>query len=177
MPHFTYSAITKGGELQEGTMEAISMQAARDAIREMQLTLEEIHESTAAEQAEFTTSAPPLPAASAAPAESPQGKEPPAKRAYFPLIDTLRLYAGWLLAWYAVVYAFGSYQHLRPLPFQIPYLTGLSLSPLVLQFALGAFLFLLCTGLWKRLGKNLWGGLLLTASGVAGFVLYRMNVL
>ena len=173
MPQFTYSAVTKAGELKEGTMEAISMQAARDALKEMNLTLEEIHESTAAEQVEFTSSTPPvMPLIPAA-----VSTETASKHAYFPLTDTLRLYAGWLLAWYALVYGLGSFQQTRALPFQIPYLSGLFLSPLVLQFTLGAFLFLLCTGLWKSLKKNLWIGLLLIVLGVAGFVLYRMNVL
>lgn len=177
MPQFTYSALTKEGQLKEGTMEAISMQAARDALKEMNLTLEEIHESTAAEQVEFT--APASPVVPFAPASSSASVTPDAAsaHAYFPLIDTLRLYAGWLLVWYALVYALGSFQHLRSLPFAIPYLEGLFLSPLVLQFTLGAFLFLLCTGLWKLLGKNIWSGLLLMMLGVAGFVLYRMNVL
>ncbi len=159
-------------------MEAISMQAARDALKEMNLTLEEIHESTAAEQVEFTAAAPPvMPLVPAASAQAAVSTETVSKHAYFPLIDTLRLYAGWLLAWYALVYGLGSFQQTRALPFQIPYLSGLFLSPLVLQFTLGAFLFLLCTGLWKSLKKNLWIGLLLIVLGVAGFVLYRMNVL
>jgi len=172
MPQFTYSAISKRGELKEGTIEAISLQAARDALKEMQLTPEEIHESTAAEQVEFAPSVPPLPVEFSPPPATASGAAP-VTRTYFPLIDTLRLYAGWLLAWYAI----GNFQNFRSLPFEIPYLEGLFLSPLVLQFTLGAFLFLLCTGLWKLLGKNLWGGLLLTMLGVAGFVLFRMNVL
>ena len=66
---------------------------------------------------------------------------------YFPIIDTLRLYAGWLLAWYAIIYGLGSYQASRTLPFEIPYLMGIYYSPLVLSFTLGAFLFLLFTSL------------------------------
>jgi len=192
MPHFSYSALTSQGELKEGIVDAISLQAARDAIKEMELNLEEIHESTLAEQTEANLPSAPLPTEPAVSEEFPAVPVPPlsdistakneAKQKktsdprYFPLIDTLRLYAGWLLAWYCVVFALGSYQHFRALPFQIPYLEGLFLSPLVLSFTLAAFLFLLVTGFWKLTGKGIILGMFYSIVGVAAFVLYRMNV-
>lgn len=96
---------------------------------------------------------------------------------YFPLIDTLRLYAGWLLAWYCLVYALGNYQYARALPFRIPYVEGLFLSPLVLSFTLAAYLFLLFSSIWKILGKGFVRGGVLAILGIGAFVLYRMNVL
>lgn len=81
------------------------------------------------------------------------------------------------MAWYSLVYALGSYQNTRPLPFRIPYAEGLFLSPLVLSFTLGAYLFLLLTAIWKALGRGIFKGLVLTTAGIAAFVLYRMNVL
>jgi hypothetical protein len=99
-----------------------------------------------------------------------------AEHLYFPLVDTLRLYAGWLLAWYFLVYSIGSYQHFQDLPFEVPYLTGLFLSPLVLSFTLASYLFLLLTGIWIIFGRGVKNGLLLTAIGIVCFLLYRANV-
>jgi hypothetical protein len=53
---------------------------------------------------------------------------------------------------------------------------GLFLSPLVLSFTFAAYLFLLLSGIWKTAGRGILKGLLLTGIGIAGFVLYRMNV-
>lgn len=159
-------------------MEAVSLQAARDALKEMNLSPEEVHESTASEQLEF--SPPPLPDSVSFPAASSKSVSAPKKSsqtAYFPFVDTMRLYAGWLIAWYTLVYAFGSFQHSRSLPYEIPYLEGLFLSPLVLSFTFGAFLFLMATGIWKILGKGWLLGIVLMMLGVAAFVLFRMNVL
>ncbi|MDD5075126.1 MAG: hypothetical protein PHO54_04590 [Candidatus Peribacteraceae bacterium] len=193
MPHFSYSALSPQGELKEGIIDAISLQAARDAIKEMGLNLEEIHESTLTEQTEAglppspppseqiaseepsAVPASPLPNISVAKQEAKQ-KPKDTDKHYFPLIDTLRLYAGWLLAWYCIVFVLGSYQSSRSLPFRIPYLDGLFLSPLVLSFTLAAFLFLLMTGIWKLLGRGWIMGFLVTILGAAAFVLYRMNV-
>lgn len=190
MPQFTYTAIKADGQRVSGSIEAFSLQAANDALKQMHLIPEEIHESTTSEkpltpeQAEKLLSfTPPLPVddESSLPAPfagpEPSTAAPEAERTYFPLLDTLRLYAGWLLAWYCLVYALGHYQHSRPLPFSIPFVEGLFLSPLVLSFTLAAYLFLLLTGLWKATGKGIVKGLIVTGIGVVGFVLYRMNVL
>ncbi|MDO8469219.1 MAG: hypothetical protein Q7S29_05690 [Candidatus Peribacter sp.] len=195
MPQFTYTAIQLDGQRVSGTIESFSLQAAHDALKQMHLVPEEIHESTASEQPltpeqaekllSFTPPAVPdetpeeNPVSSEITTESPEVLSPKSESpsSYFPLLDTLRLYAGWLLAWYALVYALGSYQHSRPLPFRIPFVEGLFLSPLVLSFTLAAYLFLLLSGIWKATGKGIFKGLLATLIGVAGFVLYRMNVL
>lgn len=189
MPQFTYTAIQADGQRVSGTIESFSLQAAHDALKQMHLVPEEIHESTASEQpltpeqAEKLLSFTPVAPVSEDPATPAEHAPQPAPathtedRTYFPLLDTLRLYAGWLLAWYALVYALGSYQHSRPLPFRIPFVEGLFLSPLVLSFTLAAYLFLLLSGIWKATGKGIFKGLLATLIGVAGFVLYRMNVL
>jgi len=190
MPQFTYTAIQADGQRVSGTIESFSLQAAHDALKQMHLIPEEIHESTVSEQpltpeqAEKLLSFAPSVPVSAAPVAPTEGASPmpaPASstedRTYFPLLDTLRLYAGWLLAWYCLVYALGSYQHARPLPFRMPFVEGLFLSPLVLSFTLAAYLFLLLSGIWKTAGKGIFKGLIVTCIGVAGFVLYRMNVL
>ncbi|MDD5103904.1 MAG: hypothetical protein PHX93_05945 [Candidatus Peribacteraceae bacterium] len=189
MPQFTYTALQADGQRVSGTIESFSLQAAHDALRQMHLVPEELHESLAGAQTltpehaekllSFTSpvtgeaSSASAPSASAQPPAAAQPEQP----AYFPLLDTLRLYAGWLLAWYCIVFALGHYQHTRPLPFRIPFAEGLFLSPLVLSFTLGAYLFLLLSGIWKATGKGMFKGIILTGIGIAGFVLYRMNVL
>lgn len=74
----------------------------------------------------------------------------PASR-YAPLLDTIRLYAGWLLAWYAIVFLVGGQQKLGRLATDIEWLESLSQSPLVLRCAFGTFLFLLLSTIytWK----------------------------
>jgi len=101
-----------------------------------------------------------------------EAKEPQ----YYPIVDTLRLYAGWLLAWYTLVYALGFYKTTRELPFEIPYLNGIYYSPLVLSFTLGSFLFLLFTSIHRYSGRGFIRGLLIAILGIAAFVLYRINV-
>lgn len=173
MPRFTYTAIQPDATRVSGTVEAWSAQAAHDALKQMHLIPEEIKEID--EAASRIAAIPATEQSSSVP--NPQYTNPQPPTTYFPLLDTLRLYAGWLVAWYCLVYALGSYQNARPLPFRIPYAEGLFLSPLVLSFTLAAFLFLLFTSLWKALGKGIVTGLILMIIGVSAFMLYRMNVL
>ena len=105
----------------------------------------------------------------------PPNSHPEETVTYFPLLDTLRLYAGWLLSWYFLIFAFGSYAYLRDLPVQIPLVSGLFQSPVIISFAFGAFLFLLLTELHNRFGKWKFPGLLLSAAWLGIFVLFRMN--
>ena len=98
------------------------------------------------------------------------------RKTYLPLVDTLRLYAGWLLSWYALILILGAYQHIRQLPFTIPFAEGLFLSPIILQFTFGSFLFLLITSLHRALrgGTALLWILLLIAAGV--MYVFSLNV-
>ncbi|MFA6522967.1 MAG: hypothetical protein WCS85_01200 [Candidatus Peribacteraceae bacterium] len=86
--------------------------------------------------------------------------------AYYPLLDTLRLYAGWLLAWYFVIEALGSYQYLRRLPFQLSALDGLFRSLLVIRLSAAAFLFLLLSTVHCMLGRGIAKGIILTLVGI-----------
>ena len=94
--------------------------------------------------------------------------------AYVPIIRTLRLYAGWLLAWYILILALGSYQHLRELPFTIPFVESLFLSPLIHILTAASFLFLFCTDLFRRVGGGFLKGIIILALG--GFALYFFSV-
>ena len=73
---------------------------------------------------------------------------------YFPMIDTLRLFAGWLLAWYGVVYVLGSLHWAGTLPEGIPFIQALFESSLILRFACGTFLFLLPVAIFTFLLRN-----------------------
>lgn len=107
---------------------------------------------------------------------SPVVEEDAAAAVFFPLTDTVRLYAGWLLAWYFIIYALGSYQTDGRLPFAVPFLESLYRSSLILSFSCAAFLFLLCTSLHRASGGGALRGLLLGVAGGAIFVLFQVNV-
>lgn len=98
------------------------------------------------------------------------------KKTYYPITDTLRLYAGWQLAIYALVYVLSYYQLNRNLSFEIPYINGILYSPLVFSFTFASFLFLLCTSIHRLLGRGLLKGLILLLLGIIAFILLRMNV-
>ncbi|MEK7591273.1 MAG: hypothetical protein AAB489_03650 [Patescibacteria group bacterium] len=210
MPHFTYLARNPEGRIVRGTIDALSVQAARESLKEMHMQAEEIYEVTEEKQAQ----APPVwqttPAsASPPPAEAPFGSErkepseprtasaPPAwnvtdgrtapllsqsapeekrEAKYFPLIDTLRLYAGWLLSWYFLIFAFGSYDYLREFPFEIPLVSGLFQSPVIIIFALGAFLFLMLSSLHRFFNRGMFRGIILGILWVVLIGTYRMNM-
>ncbi len=165
MTEYRYSATDSSGGSKDGTIKSQSLQAARDALIAIGLTPIEIFE---APQDVLQSQ----PAPNPVPPSTPQPQSP---AVYFPLLETLRLYAGWLLAWYCLVYAVGSYQFTRELPMHVPYAESLFLSPLVLSFTFGAYLFLLLSGVYKsHKGKrNAW---ILLILGVAIFLLYRSAV-
>ncbi|MDP6561808.1 MAG: hypothetical protein QF793_02685, partial [Candidatus Peribacteraceae bacterium] len=116
MTTYTYQATDASGKTVDGTVEAHSLQAARDAVVNLGMEPLEIYE--AHQKSSSKSDSPwvdPLQAIQADTAEEPS------TAAYFPLLDTLRLYAGWLLAWYCIVYAIGAYQFMKELPFRLPY--------------------------------------------------------
>lgn len=182
MTQFQYQATDSEGKRTSGSVDAVSIDEARMRIIEMGLTPVELVQAATdmpppsvpppKEEVSFKTEEP---IATSIP-EPVEDKKQPNAAVYFPLLETLRLYAGWLLAWYALVYAVGSYQFLKELPVRIPYAESLFLSPLVLSFTFAAYLFLLATSIYKAFGnkKIIAFGLLLVSVGI--FLLYRMNV-
>lgn len=220
MPLYSYSALNEKGARMHGTIDADSIDEARDAIKKQGLTPEEVFQISY--DSSQSTSFDAIPAPEPEPIIEPTPEinvdiEPPAppseqeveepivepnraaqeaaasnwkleedddneiintkqSKTYYPMLDTLRLYAGWLLAWYAIVYALGYYQSTRNLSFEVPYLMGIYTSPLVLSFTLASFLFLLMTSLHKRFGRGMFSGISITILGLVIFVLYRMNV-
>lgn len=95
---------------------------------------------------------------------------------YFSLISTIRLYAGWLLAWYALFVALGYYSHVRTLPWNIPFVEAFYLSPLIFTFVVAIFLFLILTSLKRALGGGIFTGFVFTILGIGALVFVRMSV-
>jgi len=198
---FSYIARDAEGQSIQGTLDAVNSDAARITLEGMKMTIDDLHEVTPAnsqpsEIQDIGTSSvsepqvldeegpirwttldedkPQAVSNEAAPKSSPVLTTSEG-RVYFPLVETLRLYAGWLLAGYFVAYALGSYQTLKPIPFQIPYVLAFLYSELILSFTLVAFLFLLFTELQKALPKGKLTTLILTIIAVGAFLLYRAN--
>jgi hypothetical protein len=176
MPLFSYIARSMSGETVRGSVSASSGEDAREHLRKQNLLVEELQEERAAVPVredptralskiwEDIPSEPHL-----SPAEEVVTDE------YAPFVETLRLFAGWLLAWYAAVYAFGSYQWMRELPVTIPFIEGLFLSPLVLRLTFGTFLFLLLSTVHKALGGGIGRGIIVTIVGVFLFAFFHVN--
>ncbi|MDD4319499.1 MAG: hypothetical protein PHW10_04210 [Candidatus Peribacteraceae bacterium] len=98
------------------------------------------------------------------------------ERTYAPLTDTFRLYAGWLLGWYFVLFAVGGYQRTRSLPFSVPFVDELLLSPVVVTVSFAVFLFLLATSLHRSTGRHAAHGLLFGLVGAIILAVFVMNV-
>lgn len=173
MTEYRYRATDPFGKEQEGTVKSHSLTSARDAVSAMGLEPIEIYEAAphSGEVPAFT-----LYGDLQKIQEKKPGEPGAQARVYFPLLDTLRLYAGWLLAWYCLVYAVGSYQFMRDLPIRIPYADSLFLSPLVLSFTFAAYLFLLFSGWYVSWGRKKAVAAVLLVAGIALFLVYRMNV-
>ncbi len=99
-----------------------------------------------------------------------------ASRTYHPLTGTLRLYAGWLLAWYGLFVALGYYAYGRVLPFEIPFVEAFFISPLIFSFTVAIFLYLLLTTLHKALHGKLILGSVLGGLGILSFFFVRLSL-
>lgn len=189
MPLFSYTARRRDGSPAQGTVDGVSLQAARASLQQMGLEVLELNEQSAPSVASGLDAVSPdwnasepapsplpvnMPELFTRPAPPPPAPPPPGTQ-YFPLMDTFRLYAGWLLAWYFLIFSFGSYQFLQKSPLRIPYLTELFLSPILLTFAFGAFLFLLASTVHRLVGKGLITGLILTAMWGGVVYVFQMN--
>ncbi|MBI2524191.1 hypothetical protein HYW11_03195 [Candidatus Peregrinibacteria bacterium] len=198
MSLFSYAAVNDRKERIQGMVDAMSLQAARSALQDTGLFVEEIHEAIPSECEsakpwetvavteqercqvpgasfqEITDGRTPDGTVSQYDAELDEQQNLEAasynlKPSYYPLLDTLRLYAGWLLAWYVLVIALGAYQETRHLPFAIPLVEGLWQSVLIIRAAFGVFLFLMLSSLYRFYGSRGWVG---GAFGVVGALLF-----
>ncbi|OGJ54006.1 hypothetical protein A3D11_04640 [Candidatus Peribacteria bacterium RIFCSPHIGHO2_02_FULL_49_16] len=173
MPLFSYTAHRDGHE-HRGCIEAISLQEARDALKQAGFLVQEIHESTGEEQ----NAVPPWERGLVIEREEiPRSHQPSFSiQNRGMILTTLRIYAGWLLAWYALVFVLGAYQLTKRLPFELPYVDSLIQSPLLPRFAFGAFLFLLFTTIHLSWNRGIFKGILLTMLGMAVWWGFHANV-
>ncbi len=160
MPVFSYVSRDAAGKRIAGTIEAGDAQAAQAALRSQDLQVEELRETE-----RFAEPDP----------EAEWGNDT-GDGLYVPLSDTLRLYAGWLLALYFVVYAVGSYQWLGSAPFSLGFIDELFLSPLILAFSVAAFLYLSLHSLFRRTKGGLLRGIGFSIAGVLLFLIFRANM-
>ncbi len=91
---------------------------------------------------------------------------------HLPIVSTLRLYAGWLLAWYGLFMILGYYVSVRTLSIDIPFVQAFYSSRLILSFSIALFLFLLLSDLHRRRGGKAFGFVLFVI-GIALFVALR----
>ncbi len=186
MPIFSYTALDKDGKTIRGTVDAENLQAASAALDNIQLVPEEIHEQTMNENKSPKKiksvppqwqEVPPIPAEDEVTFDKKDEllTDDKGHRVYFHLLDTLRLYAGWLLVGYFTAYILGLYKLTKPLSFDIPYVLAFLYSPLILSFTLACFLFLLATSIHKRIKGGTVSGVILTVFSVGLFIFYRAN--
>lgn len=169
MPIYTYIAEDASGVKQNGTVEAPTYDQAREILRKRDLAVSALAEFTLSEQDPLPVETMPW-----------SGRRKPAaapteEAAYLPLVETLRLFAGWLIAWYGLVYLLGGLQVKKSISGDIPFIAALSTSSLVLRFCFGTFLFLFLTSVHAWMGKGIAKGIVLTLIGIAlmaGFHLY-----
>ena len=170
MHAFAYIAHSLDGQVRRGTLQADSLEGAREELRKNGLFAEELREAPLSNTMHAESAASVNNSAPAHPLETGEVEE-----YYLPLTDTLRLYAGWLLAWYAFIYLFGSLAVQGKLPLNLPFIEGLFASPLVLRFAFGTYLFLFLTSIHRWRGEGIWKGIVLTVVGVLVFAWFVMN--
>lgn len=101
---------------------------------------------------------------------------PSTPRSYHPITATLRLYSGWLLAWYGLFVAVGYYASVREMPWEIPFVQAFFVSPLIFSFIVAIFLFLLLGAVHRAMNGKMISGMALSALGIAGFVGVRWSL-
>ncbi len=97
-------------------------------------------------------------------------------RSYHPITATLRLYSGWLLAWYGLFVAIGDYANVGAMPWDIPFVQAFFVSPLIFSFIVAIFLFLLLGAVQKAMHGRMISGIALSVLGIAGLVGVRWSL-
>src|SRR3989344_9162604 len=152
MPRFSYIARSSNGSLERGTLEASDAETAREVLRRKGFVVEQLQGETLAPEITLGNT---MPWTATDDEEKPSTRKratPASVRTYVPLMDTVRIFAGWLLAWYAVVFVLGSLQLDRKISEDLPFVQALFQSPLVLRFSCATFLVLLLSSLHRWMG-------------------------
>ncbi len=168
MPLFAFIASDGAGSMRNELLDAQDIDAVGKKLRSMGWKIIDAHEATQEErkQLPFLEIAPP---SSTAPVLTLERDV-----RYAPIVETLRLYAGWILAWCGAVYLLGSFELAERIPFSIPFATELFGSTTMLFVAFGTYLFLLLTSIHTWMKGGILMGLLLTLLGsmmLWGFVM------
>lgn len=181
MPHFIFTHRDEEGRVEPGEVDAANVQEARRLLLDRGidiLSLTEVLRPAEESVSRWTEVEEQKEEAAPFLEEMYVDPAPPVaspSRSYEPLVDTFRLYAGWLLAWYFVIFALGSYQVERTLPVEWEVLSNLLHSTLLLRFSFALFLFLTLSALY-RIGKSTTGkALILSLSGLILLGLFIAN--
>ena len=174
-PSFAFEATDTSGTIHRGTMTAPSKRSTFDALRKRSLRPNMIElvgvtpkysdpDLASWLEKEGATTNSVL-------KEEPTGSQ---QSDYFSLVDTGRLYAGWLLAWYGLFIGLGYYVHGRALPWPIPFVEGFYGSTLIYQCIVALFIFLALSTLrsllqWSSLPKDIF----LVVIGITLYFLVR----
>lgn len=95
------------------------------------------------------------------------------KSTYTSIFSTLRLYAGWLLAWYAVFVSLGYYVHTRALPFSIPFVEAFYLSSLMFSITVATFVFLFLSTVHRFMHGSRVSGVIFGIVAIALFLIFQ----
>ncbi len=95
---------------------------------------------------------------------------------YHPLVSTLRVYAGWLLAWYGLFVALGYYTNKRALAWNLPFVEAFFLSPLIFSFIVAIFLFLFLGSIHRAIHGHWMSRIILGFFGIGAFVGVRLSL-
>lgn len=128
-PRFAFRGHNSSGSLLQGVIEARTPEEAKERLQsEYQVSLTEIREEVGS-----------------SPVTPPPPTSPARALRHSPLRETVRLYAGWLIAWYGVTVTFGYYAKERALPFDLPLLESLASSDTVAVILLALYSTMLLT--------------------------------
>jgi uncharacterized protein YhhL (DUF1145 family) len=144
---FAYEGKDSTGKIHRGTMQALTKKEAFEHLKSMQnlevSMLSPLGKTPLFEDPDLRNWQQIRPSTEEAPNTDHATNTADSTHGYLSLFTTLRLYAGWLLAWYGFFVSIGYYSHVRLLPFTIPFSEAFFVSPLIFTFIVSAFLFLL----------------------------------
>lgn len=196
---FAFEGKDESGAVHRGTIQAQSKQAAFQRLRDEQglfvsmlspvgvmpqfrdTDLEKWQANAKPKEEPVVASVKPVKLAFTTPPVSPPAPQAETKietaaKTYAPIASTLRLYAGWLLAWYGFFVAFGYYATVRALPWDIPFVRAFYVSPLIFSFTVAIFLFLLLSKIHRATHGRLISGIFLSVVGVVVFFAVRLSL-
>lgn len=173
MPSFPYVARTPNGTLERGIVDVDTIDAVKTYIHAKGWTVEEIAGDS---QAPFIETPTWTTIEHGNASTTMQAPVIELETVYIPLLQTMRLFAGWLMAWYGLIYFAGTYRGDGRLPYDIPLIQSLASSDLVLRFSFAVFLFLLLSDVYTWTAKKAVIGVFVTIVGITAMWMFHVNV-